>query len=275
MQSLITTRATEQCAFDAPIERRAERGIDKLKKIMPTVIGVLLIPALWFILKENDLVSDRYLPAPAAVFGALWEIEPNVFCHFAYTAFRLVVGLLAGVASGVMLGVAISKWQTVGRILNPILSSMRSVPAIATVPFFLLWFGFAESGKILLVVTGIAFNIAVATHQVLSEIPEKDKIMFRSFGIDPSAMFWDYTRPRLLEALLPTVRFSLSTAIGVVIVSELLGAQMGLGYLMQTARSTFSTHVILLAAILLGVLNSAIDFALTKVWTRAVYWKKR
>jgi ABC-type nitrate/sulfonate/bicarbonate transport system permease component len=150
---------------------------------------------------------------------------------------------------------------------------MRSVPAVAIVPFFLLWFGFAETGRLLLVVTGIAFNIAIATHQILKDVPEKHRILFKSFGVCGSNLVRHYSVPRILESLLPTLRFSLSTAMGVVIVSELLGSQIGLGYLIQTARNTFSMHVIFLATILLGVLNGAMDFIVTRLWSRAVYWR--
>jgi ABC-type nitrate/sulfonate/bicarbonate transport system permease component len=136
-----------------------------------------------------------------------------------------------------------------------------------------LWFGFAESGRLLLVVAGIAFNIAVATHQILSDVPEKQRILFKSFGIESSHLVRSYSIPRILESLLPTIRFSLSTAMGVVIVSELLGSQIGLGYLIQTARNTFSMHVIFLATILLGILNSLMDFLVTRVWSKAIYWR--
>jgi ABC-type nitrate/sulfonate/bicarbonate transport system permease component len=60
---------------------------------------------------------------------------------------------------------------------------------------------------------------------------------------------------------------------GVVIVSELLGSQVGLGYLMQTARSTFSMHVIFLAMIMLGALNALVDVTVTRLWSRSVYWR--
>lgn len=254
-----------------PPAKHAEK--EGISSRLLTVAGFVLIPALWFSLKFSGLVSDRYLPAPDAVLRACWEIEPSVFYHLSFTAFRLVVGFVAGVAAGVFLGIAINKSKTLGKLLNPMLDSMRSVPAIATVPFFLLWFGFSEHGKILLVLTGIAFNIAVATNQVLREVPEKYQILFNSFGINPSSMIRDYTLPRIVETLLPTVRFSLSTAIGVVIVSELLGSQIGLGYLMQTARSTFSMHVIFLATIMLGVLNAIVDLVVTRLWSKALYWK--
>jgi sulfonate transport system permease protein len=239
-----------------------------------TCIGYLIAPALWICLKQFGIVSDRYLPAPIAVLDALKEVEPSIWLHMAYTAFRLIAGFIAGAVSGITLGILINKSDTANRLLSPSLQSMRSIPAIATVPFFLLWFGFSEPGKIILVVTGIAFNVAIATHQVLREMPEKDRILFRSFGIDPTSFVFHYTLPRVFEALLPTLRFSLSTAVGVVIVSELLGAQIGLGYLIQTSRSTFSIHVIFLCMLLLGVLNSILDLALTKGWSRLLYWKR-
>ena len=88
-------------------------------RFLLTAIGMLLGPAIWIGLKQFGLVSDRYLPAPSAVLSAIWEIEPNVFCHLAYTAFRLVFGFVAGVATGVLLGVVINKSQTVGPHTQP------------------------------------------------------------------------------------------------------------------------------------------------------------
>jgi sulfonate transport system permease protein len=267
MQALLPGQTTKPLQTWHPPQSRKQR-IQLL-----AIVGSVLSPVVWILLKQFGLVSDRYLPSPAAVLGACFDIQPNVFLHLAYTSFRLVIGFTLGVSAGIMLGIAINRSKILSQLLSPVLASMRSVPAIAIVPFFLLWFGFSEWGKILLVVSGIAFNIAVATHQVLREIPEKHRILFNSFGIDSSSMTWEFTLPRLLETLLPTVRFSLSTAMGVVIVSELLGSQIGLGYLIQSARSTFSMHVIFLATILLGFLNCVVDMSLTKLWSKAVYWR--
>jgi ABC-type nitrate/sulfonate/bicarbonate transport system permease component len=261
--------------FDAaPSQNRPYAPKANLKGRTLTWIGVLIAPLLWVCLKQFGIVSDRYLPAPMAVLEAFRDVEPNIFLHAAYTAFRLIAGFAAGAVAGIGLGIFINKSDVANRLLSPSLQSMRSIPAIATVPFFLLWFGFSEPGKIVLVITGIAFNVAIATHQVLKEMPEKDRILFASFGIDPTSFVFQYSLPRVFEALLPTLRFSLSTAVGVVIVSELLGAQIGLGYLIQTSRSTFSIHVIFLCMLLLGALNSLLDLALSKGWSKLVYWKR-
>jgi ABC-type nitrate/sulfonate/bicarbonate transport system permease component len=240
---------------------------------MVPVIGIILMPSIWIALKQFGHISDRYLPSPSDVLRAVTEIDPNIFFHLGFTAARLVFGFLLGTLVGIALGIVIYNFKSVARLINPAIESMRSIPAIAIVPFFILWFGFSETGRILMVVTGIAFNLAVATYQALSDMPEKHKILFNSFGISPRSLTREYVLPRLMETLLPTIRFSLSTAMGVVIASELLGSQMGLGYLMQTARSTFSMHVIFLATILLGLLNACVDLVLTKTWNRAVYWR--
>ncbi len=237
------------------------------------IVGIILMPVIWVTLKELFHVSDRYLPSPIDVVRASIEIDPSILVHTTCTAVRLVIGFLLGTLTGIAIGIAIFNSKLFARLISPTLDSMRSVPAIAIVPFFILWFGFSETGRILMIVTGIAFNIAVATYQALSDMPEKHKILFRSYNISPSSLTWEYVIPRLMETLLPTIRFSLSIAMGVVIASELLGSQIGLGYLIQTARSTFSMHVIFLATIILGILNALIDFVVTKAWNRAVYWR--
>lgn len=251
----------------------ADKITNNFAPYLVSFLGVILMPLIWILLKEVAHISDRYLPAPNDLYRAIIEIDPNVIIHTSCTAVRLVLGFILGTLSGVALGIAIFNSQLFARFINPTIQSMRSVPAIAVVPFFILWFGFSETGRILMVIVGIAFNLAIATYQTLSDMPEKHKILFNSFSISPNSLTWEYIIPRLMETLLPTIRFSLSIAMGVVIASELLGSQVGLGYLMQTARSTFSMHVIFLATIILGLLNALIDFVLTKAWNRAVYWR--
>lgn len=238
------------------------------------LMGTLFLPAIWLGLKYIVGVSDRFLPTPYAVISAFGDIEPSIWLHALYTLTRLIVGLFGGVLAGIGLGILMARFEAVDAFLTPPVQAVRSVPAVAIVPFFILWFGFSEFGRVLLVVSGIAFNITIATDQILKEVPEKYRILFRSFKIPPSQLILDYMIPRIQENLLPTIRFAMSTAIGVVIVSELLGSQIGLGYLMQTARSTFSMHVIFLTTIILGIMNAICDTLLAVSWQKMVYWRK-
>jgi ABC-type nitrate/sulfonate/bicarbonate transport system permease component len=237
------------------------------------VVGFLLLPIVWFLLKDIVHVTDRYLPSITAVLSAGGDIVPNVFVHFAYTTSRFTIGFLLGLFVGVSLGLLIFKYVSLFDLLMPTIQATRAVPAIAIVPFFILWFGFSESGRYLLTVVGTAFNIAVATYQIVSSVPERHRIMFKSFGLRPEDLTLRYGLPRVVEEILPTLRFSLAAAIGLIVASELLGSQVGLGYLIQTSRSTFSMHVIFLAMILLGILNVSADWLLRHLWSRLVFWR--
>ena len=244
-----------------------------LIKISIQVLGVFLLPLIWFVLKDVVQISDRYLPSFAKVLNSFTDIEPSIIWHFIYTISRFVLGFLLGTSIGIALGLMVAKYLRLFDLLMPSIQATRAVPAIAIVPFFLLWFGFSEMGKYLLVVVGTAFNIAVATYQIVKSTPEKHLIMFRSFGVKPEDLVFTYGLPRVAEQILPTLRFSLSTAIGLIIVSELLGSQIGLGYLIQTARSNYATHVIFLVMILLGILNVTADWILRYSWSKIVYWR--
>ena len=235
--------------------------------------GIVLMPTLWVLVKSGLDVDDRYLPSIHAVAKAVVDIEPSVAVHALYSFSRLITGAAAGIAFGVALGLVMHASRLGGSILIPSVQSMRAIPPLAMVPFFLLWFGFSEIGKFLLIVVGIGFNVAIASLQIAETVEERYRVFFRSIDRAPSAFPISFALPRVLEELLPTARFSVATAAGLVVVAELLGSQIGLGYLMQTARSTFATHTIFLAAILFGLIATAADILVRMTWTAMVFWK--
>ncbi|BCX46912.1 ABC transporter permease [Haloferula helveola] len=153
-------------------------------------------------------------------------------------------------------------------------NALRAVPPIAMVPFFLLWFGFSEWGKILLLTAGLGLNVFVAIADKL-ESPDRDAtIMFKSFDIEPRTLVSQYWFQATLEGLLPTLRFGLAMAIGVALVAEMLGSQTGLGHVIQISRATFSMDVIFLAAAILGTITVAFDRLLIVFWRHLIYWKQ-
>lgn len=242
-------------------------------KYIVKILGIILVPAIWVGVKYTFSIEERFLPSPKAVLSAFKIIEPNILIHTSYSLLRLIIGFLSGIALGIMSGLYMYRSKYVFEFLNPTFQSLRSIPPYATIPFFLLWFGFSETGKFIILVTGIAFNLAIATYQTLTNIPEKYHVFFSSIHKKAKNHILSFTLPYVFENILPTLRFSLSTAIGLVVVAEMLGSQMGLGYLIQTAKSTFSLNVVFLAALLFGVINFLTDQILILSWKKIVFWK--
>jgi ABC-type nitrate/sulfonate/bicarbonate transport system permease component len=247
---------------------------NRLLEVAISIIGALVPLLIWILIKVAFKVSDRYLPSPLAVVTAFRDIEPSIILHAGVTVIRLVVGGVAGVTVGIGGAILMYHRPTVGKLLTPTVQALRSVPPVATVPFFLLWFGFDETGKFILILLGIGLNVLVAAHQILVEMPDKHRVALLSFGYSPRSFPFIVSLPLILERILPSLRTSLSIAFGVVLVAELLGSQLGLGYVIQTSRTTYAIHVIFLVALVLGFLNVALDRILTLLWNHLVYWRR-
>src|SRR5207249_1282021 len=86
------------------------------------------------------------------------------------TTLRLVIGYFLGVIVGTAGGVLLRYSSVIDDTFYPLVESWRPVPTVALVPFFVLWFGFAEIGKILLVLLGVALVIIVTTYEAIGNI---------------------------------------------------------------------------------------------------------
>jgi ABC-type nitrate/sulfonate/bicarbonate transport system permease component len=236
-------------------------------------IGTLGPIVLWIGLKSGFDISDRYLPGPMSVVAAITDLGWPLGLHIGATVVRTLVGFILGVTGGIALALVGFKYRLFP-LLMPTVNALRAVPAVATVPFFLLWFGFSEVGRYLLVALGLGLNVMVACADVVERPHEADVVIFKNFQLPRESLILSYWLPRIAETLIPTLRFGLALALGLIAVSEMLGAQYGLGYLMQTSRATFSLNVLILCALILGVIATGADSALRWVWPHLVTWRR-
>lgn len=237
------------------------------------VAGALLPLAFWVGVKAVFDIPERYLPGLPSVLNAISDLGWPLVLHTTATVVRSFTGFLFGVAGGIALALFAYRFRLLP-LLMPTVNAIRAVPAVATVPFFLLWFGFSEFGRYLLVALGLGLNVMVACADVMERPREHDIVIFKNFQMPRERLVVSYWLPRIAESLLPTLRFGLALALGLIAVSEMLGAQYGLGYLMQTSRATFSLNVIILCAFLLGIIATVADTILTRSWPYIVTWRR-
>jgi len=236
------------------------------------VLGILLFPAAWLVIKYGFSVPDRFLPGPIDVVQSAYNLSPPIFSHFAATAVRLGSGVILGAVFGIPLGAVLYASRSLRDLLTPVLISMQNVPPLAVVPFFILWFGFSEFGKFLIVFLAVAINLAMYGLRALSGLDPKYQTMIKSYQFGRFSALRLFFVPYILSVCLPTLRYVLSVSVGLVLFSELLGAQVGLGYLIQTARSTFSMSLVFLVAGISTLLYVLFDAALVAFWRRAFPW---
>lgn len=250
---------------------RQKRLLHHFLLVLPVAVSLLL----WQLLSQSGWISELILPAPTRVMTAASDIGWTLLSHVGATVARIVLGLAAGLLLGSTLGVLMYMYPAFYIASDGLVETGRAVPPVALVPFFILIFGFAEYGKLLLVALGTCMIIAVATFESLRRV---DPAVAR-VGQVARLGRWEMLRmvlwPAALPAMRASVRIALATAVALVVTAEFMGARYGLGYLVNVSKVTLTTPTMLLAIILLGWINWSLDRLVRFIFDHYCAWDLR
>lgn len=237
--------------------------------------GVIGVITVWTVFSEMGWVNPLLLPSPIQVLGAAHTVGSPLLLHTFATIARIVVGFLLGATSGITLGLVMQYSQRTFALLDGIVETTRPVPPVAVVPFFILVFGFAEIGKLLLVTIGTGLVVTVGTIEAVERIPTSLIKWGLVSGISRTGLFRHIVFRAAISELTATLRIALATTVALVIVAEFMGAQYGLGYLINVAKVTLATPTMFLSIFLLGWITWALDYLLQSLVSRWCAWDLR
>jgi sulfonate transport system permease protein len=241
-------------------------------------VGLILPVGLalgWEVLAALGVVSTRLLPPPSQILRTLGDLATRgvLLDHVLVTLWRVWWGFLLGAAAGTVLGAATGVWPLARRLLDPTIQALRSIPSIAWVPLFILWFGIFETPKVLLIAVGVFFPVYLTLAGAIASVDRKLVEVGRIYRFGT----WDLVRRILLPAALPTYITGLRGGLGLgwmfVVAAEFMGASKGLGYLLVDGQMTGRPATILAAILLFAVLGKLTDMALATLGARLVRWQ--
>jgi len=195
--------------------------------------------------------------------------------HSLLTLYRLILGLLLGVAAGIGSGFALSYWRWMRELFSTPMNLLRMMPLLAAIPLFQFWLGATTVGTTLFIGFGVWVLLFVTTSNAVRNVDDRYVESARTLG---ASRFRSYVTvvmpaalPELRTALLLAGGLSWSLAIG----AEYLGMPTGLGSIMATAESFTNTGRMMIIAILI-IAYALVTFAvLDWVFGRAVRWMPR
>jgi len=232
-------------------------------------VGFVLI---WWAVSALDVINALLLPSPFSVLEAVFNIGSTLVVHVLATGSRALVGLMLGTLCGVGIGLSVRFSGILTRTIEPMLDASRPVPTVALLPFFILIFGFSEAGRITLVGLSVAIIIAVATVEAAETIPERWFRFPVVSGFSRMRLFYAIVLPAIIPSLRGPLRIALSVSFTLVIASEFMGAQQGIGYLINVARINLATPTIVLCIFLLGAIAQFMDICLNELINRMTFW---
>jgi sulfonate transport system permease protein len=209
--------------------------------------------------------------APPSYLAALLAIISNSFD----TIVRLYAGLLLGGIVGSLLGLAVSWSRWSRRAVALPLQFVRSLPLLAMVPLFQLWFGTYFIGKVAFVAYGVGVIFFAGVVNAVKNVPQIYIDNARMLGASRLQLYRTVIMPSILPELRATILLSLGTAWGAVLGAEYLGAQTGLGYMIVYSEQ-FAYLDRMFVVALLFVIYASISYAIfNRICMRLLDWTPR
>ena len=196
----------------------------------------------------------------------------SVLSHSLDTIGRLVIGLSVGGLVGLILGLAVSWARWTRRLFDWPLQFLRTLPLLAMVPLFQLWFGTYFVGEVAFVAYGIAVIVFAGTVNAVRNVPQIYIDNARSLGASRWTLYRTVILPAIFPAMRSTILLSLGAGWGAVLGAEYLGAQSGLGYIIVYAQQFAFLDRMFFIALLFILYTSISYWAISKLSARLLQW---
>jgi NitT/TauT family transport system permease protein len=203
-----------------------------------------------------------------------WAFSGELIIDSLGSLYRVVVGFAVGAGLALPLGLAMGSSRIVYAWMNPLVQLLRPIPPIAYIPLSILWFGLGNPPAIFLIALGAFFPVLMNT---IAGVRQVDGIYLRAarnLGAGGSTMFMRVILPAAVPYILTGMRIGVGTAFIVVIVSEMIAVNNGLGFRILEAREYFWSDKIIAGMISIGILGLAIDSAMNKLNNHLLRWHR-
>jgi len=236
----------------------------------------LLLLMLWESVCRGGLVSPIMLPAPSAIVikWLEWLRSGELLVDVMGSLGRVVGGFLLGAGLALPLGLFMGASPRIYEYFNPIIQVLRPIPPIAWIPMSILWFGLGNPPAIFLISLGAFFPVLMNTIAGVQNVDGVYLRAARNLGAGRGAMFRRVILPAATPYILAGIRIGIGSAFIVVIVSEMIAVNNGLGYRILEAREFMWSDKIIAGMVTIGLLGLAIDQVMNLINNYLLRWRR-
>nr|WP_153596444.1 MULTISPECIES: ABC transporter permease [unclassified Bacillus (in: firmicutes)] len=257
-----------------------KNGIKKVRKFnVKVLVRAITIPVIiliiWQLAGVFGLVSKTVLPTPLDIFLAFQELikTGELFGHLSISVFRAAAGFFIGGGLGIILGTIVGFSTRSEQYLDPSVQMLRTVPHLAVAPLFVLWFGFGETSKVLLIADGAFFPLYVNAFLGIRGVDSKLFDVARVLEFSKRKLITKLILPSALPNLLLGARLSLGVAWVSLVVAELMGSTEGIGYMIMDARQFSNTDIVFVGIIIFAFVGKFSDSLVRLLEVKFLRWR--
>ncbi len=240
------------------------------------LISPVILLLLWELAARAGWLSDRIIAPPSAIGGTLWGMlsSGELFHHLLISLARAMTGLCIGVTVGTAMALAAGLSRVGELALDSPMQIMRTLPFLAIVPLFILWFGVGEVTKISLIALGTIFPVYLTLFSGIRNLDVKLIEVAQTLGLSRQEQVWHVILPGALPSFFGGLRYAFGLSwLGLVVVEQ-INATAGIGYLVNDARDFMRTDVIVICLMIYSILGLTIDAIVRALEAATLSWRK-
>ena len=246
-------------------------------RVYLALFSMLVTLLLWDVVTRLTDFPAFILPGPWLVWARFWQLvtDGSLLRHMLVTLQEVLSGLALGVSAATALGYLLAKSPVFERLLSPYIVASQSVPVVAIAPLLIIWFGPGMFSKILICALIVFFPVLVNTVVGLRSVPEELVDLMRSLQATRWQTAVYLQMPAALPVFLGGLRIGATLSVIGAVVGEFVGADRGLGFLINLGRGQYDTALVFVAVFTLVTLALGMYGAVVFIEYRWLSWQQR
>lgn len=250
--------------------------ISKIYSFIFSNLLIILFLILWQILPEIGVLKKTYTSTPTSVMNSILLLAETgtLKVHLLISLKRIMSGLILAIVFAVPLGLFIGRCKIIESLLDSFLQLFRQISALALFPVFILFFGIGEVSKVAIIFWASLWPILINT---ISGVKGVNPLYIKSvltMGAGRLMVFIKVVLPGSIPSILTGIKLASAYAVMVLVAAEMIGAQSGLGFLVNNSQETFNTSQMYGAIVLLSILGIVLNFILSFLESKLIFWKE-
>ena len=235
----------------------------------------ILILIVWQLVGQFNVVSPIFLPTPTSILQSFWDllVANKLTEHLAVSIGRACLGFVIGGALGLVFGGIVGLSRYLEYLLNPSFQLLRMTPTLAIAPLIILWFGFGEVSKVVIIAIAAFFPLYLQTFMGIRAVDHKLFEVTKVLGFNKMKLLYHLIIPSAMPNILLGVRLSLGVSWLSLVVAELLGSQSGVGFLINLGKQNAVTEYIFVGIIIFAVFGKFVDSIVRIIEKKKLNWR--
>jgi len=219
----------------------------KYKHLLGTLLFTLALLVLWQVLALNSEISEKFSSPYEVILTLFKDLSGgNLLGHILYSYTNITLGFIMGNLIGALLGTFFWLNETLGKVVNPVLFLLSSVPVFAIAPMTILWWGTGDFAKVMIVFFHVFFVALFYTYRSIGEIREELFAFFRNYvGMSNLQAFLHIILPSYIFWFPGMLKFTVSFAVLGEFVAEFIVSDKGIGHYIIRATGLYDVPRVL------------------------------